>query len=671
MGNEITKCPMCGTKLKMNNGKMTCQKCGYYVRSQSGQTDFQNSGNYGGTSQYGTGQQYGSAQQTGTPNQNYYSRQSNTSGYGAPTWQTGTGGQNGMGSSSPQKKNNSSIAIILAVAGGILTVAVLIIVALINLGSYGSPVSDRSTQSASAERPEESSAQPTSASQILEVPSSEETTPARAPLPQSDFFRQVAEAIWGKAYRTITAEEYASLTAIQISRDDKSIRYWLSDGDYQTLTYQNDIGMDLADLASFPGLGWISVDDDLDAGDLNGLNDLYGVYAENTIDELLKIIPNPENITELGIKDSIFERNLDGLESFPNLLYLYADYESLEDISILLQFPDLIGLALLNCDRLTDYSPLMSLTALDELTIESSQLKSIDFVKNMPALTKLSVEDSQISSLSALESCPNLTYLSLIDNYGIDDYSIVGQLDQLVDLTLEMQSGGVLPSFANLNQLEWLTIKYAGDLSPLRDATSVTYLSLERCSGWELDAVASMQELNTVIIHDFSSYVTSLEPLTRLPNLTALSLDETSVFGNVEEIFGIPTLEYLYIDDCQIGLDFDNIPVNETLTVLSLDETAILYDPTYNNGDKVSLSEHYDMFDCFPNLTELYLTSLNLDSIDFVEKLPYLQYLDITDNSVTSLKPLESLNDFRVVWCGKNTILENVSADSNITVYTD
>ena len=77
------------------------------------------------------------------------------------------------------------------------------------------------------------------------------------------------------------------------------------------------------------------------------------------------------------------------------------------------------------------------------------------------------------------------------------------------------------------------------------------------------------------------------------------------------------------------------------------------------------------MFERFPNLTELYLASLKLDSIAFVEKLPRLQYLDITDNNVTSLKPLEALSDFRAVWCGRNTILEKLPEDSDILVITE
>ena len=629
MAKESIKCPMCGTKLKMTDGKMTCKKCGYYIRSQPSQTDAPN----------------------GYQTSDYYRK---------------------------NKESNPAAAIVTALVLGVISVTAFVGIVLFRLGGLdhlfpgngpksGGSADNRSESSAS-DRNEE---QRETASRPDETPESEGESSAQTRLPQSDFFRQASEAIWGKAYRTITAEEYASLTALQLLRDDKILYYQLNHGETQSLTYQADTGMDLADLSSFTGLEWISVDDDLDSGDLDGLNQLYGVYSENTLGELADIIPHPENITEVGAYDSIFERNLDEITAFPNLLYLDLAYDSLEDISALSGFPNLQGLVLTDCDDINDYSPLMNLTSLETLGIQSTQLKSIDFIRQMPGLTSLSIEDTQISDLSALESCPGMTYLSLIDNYEIEDYSTVSQLTQLTDLTLEMNYGQTLPSLAGLGQLKRLTVKYAGDLSPLRDAATVTSLSLESCSGWELDAITAMQDLNTLIIKDFSSYVDSVAPLTQLPNLTALSLEDTSIFGNVEELFGIPSLQYLYLDDCQVGMNFDALPDNEMLQVLSLSDISILKDPTYNNGDEVPLSEHLDMFNHFPNLTELYLASLKLDDIAFVENLPRLQYLDITDNSVTSLKPLESLGDFRAVWCGQNTILENLPSDSPILVITE
>ena len=139
--------------------------------------------------------------------------------------------------------------------------------------------------------------------------------------------------------------------------------------------------------------------------------------------------------------DTIFCSSLSGLEKFPGLQYLTADYNFLEDISALSQFPDLRGLALTGCDRLTDYSPLMSLTSLEILDIESPQLKSLSFVRQMPNLTSLSIEDTQIADLSSLESCAGLTYLRLWDNNEIADYSIVSQLTQLTELELQVNYG--------------------------------------------------------------------------------------------------------------------------------------------------------------------------------------------------------------------------------------
>lgn len=649
MAKESQKCPMCGTKLKMTDGRMTCKKCGYYIRSQTVDPTGQTSGSY-------TSQPAGA-----------------TAAYsgGAGTGTAGSGRPSGnMSSSRSSGDSNPVIAIVTASIIGLVCLAFLVGIVLFRAGAFTKPFWGRDSSTASGQQ-RESSMAPDSESSSAPESSSQAAVAKDASFPRSDFFCLVAESIWDKPYTDITPEEYASLTALQIIRDDNTIYYQLDGGEVLSLYYESDTGMDLADLSSFPGLQAISIDGDLEKGDLKGLDYLSSVYAENTISELADIIPHPEYITDLGVADTIFCSSLSGLEKFPGLQYLTADYNFLEDISALSQFPDLRGLALTGCDRLTDYSPLMSLTSLEILDIESPQLKSLSFVRQMPNLTSLSIEDTQIADLSSLESCAGLTYLRLWDNNEIADYSIVSQLTQLTELELQVNYGGTLPSLAGLVNLEALTVKYAGDLTPLKDAVNVTYLCLEDCSGWELDSITAMQGLTTLVINDFSSYVDSLKPLTQLPNLSVLSLEDTSVFGNIEEVFSIPSLRQLYLNECQVGMDFDSLPYNENLETLSLSGISILKDPTYNNGDKVKLSEHYDMFEHFPGLKNLYLASLGLDSIAFVEKLPLLQTLDITDNNVESLKPLESLSDFQAVWCGKNTILEKLPEDTDILVFTN
>ena len=676
MANEVTKCPMCGTKLKMINGRMTCKECGYYIRGSEGQDSF--SGAAQQTSTGGSPYPQSSAGTAGSTGSQYQ-----TTSRSAPTRQTGTMGQtstswrNGPSVSSAPKQpaeHNPTVAIVVSIVTGVICLILFAVIVLAKSGALTHMLPERESAESVASA---SSSQPRKASDQASEESGQTTrgdVSSYYRLPQSDFFCSVAEYIWDKPCDTITDEEFANLTAIQIDRDEKSITYQLGYGDTLSASYESDEGMELSDLSCFTGLEWVSIDASFEKGDLKGLENLYGLYSENSLDEIADIVPYPEYITDLGVADTFLASSLNGLEDFPNLMYLKVDYAGLTDISALTQSPDLLGLNLSGCDRLTDFSPLMSMINLEELTIESDQLKSIDFIKNMPALNSLSIESTQVSNVDALAECPQLEYLYLYldGSYSITDYSVIGNLTLLNKLALEMSGNynGIMPSFENLTNLQYLSLKGARDVAPIKDAVNLTYLSLEDCSGDSLDVIASLQEIQSLYINDFSSYTSSLEPLTHLPNLMMLDLEDTSVFGNIEEIFGIPTLRYLYLDDCQVGMDFASLPSNETLEVLSLNDISILYDPTYNNGDKVKLSDHYDMFDCFPNLTELYIESTEIDSIEFVAKLPKLQYLDITDNNVTSLKPLESLSDFQAVWCGQNTILETLPESSGITVYT-
>lgn len=669
MANEITKCPMCGTKLKMMNGRMTCKECGYYVRGSEEQSASQ-----------AAGQQ--SAQSSATLPKNSTTTSGNrrdrfvTSGQSGYSGQTSSSWQSGASkspSSGRHAEHNPTVAIVIGVLAGVVCVALFALIVLFKSGSLKDMLPDKESGSYASSSTQEKITSSEAAQEETDAPTRGDVSSAPK-TPQSSFFWSVAEYIWDKPCDTITEEEFASLTALQIDRDERSITYQLDHGEADTATYETDAGLELSDLSCFTGLEWISIDDSLSKGDLRGLESLTGLYAENSLTEMASIVPHPESITELGVYDTFLASSLSGLDAFPNLMYLKVDYAGLEDISALEQFPDLLGLSLSGCDRLTDFSPLMSLSNLEELSIESDQLKSIDFVRSMPALNNLSIESTQISSVDALGDCPQMEYLYLYldGSYNTTDYSVIGNLVLLRELTLEMSGNynGVMPSFENLTDLQYLELKGVRDVSPIKDAVNLTYLSLEDCSGDSLDMFASLQEIQVLYINDFSSYTSSLEPLTHLPKLMMLSLDDTSVFGNIEEIFGIPTLQYLYLDDCQVGMDFAGIPDNETLEILSMNDITILNDPTYNNGDKVKLSEHYDMFDHFPNLTELHLESTGIDSIEFVAKLPKLQYLNITDNNVTSLKPLEGLSDFQAVWCGQNTILENLPESSGISVYT-
>ncbi len=641
MAKNKMLCPICSTKLKMTDGRMTCKSCGYYIRNESEQES--------------TG---GAAVQTQV-------RLSAISPISVVNKDALT---NKIASAPPKAEGKKNLSLIIV---PIIIVAVSLCVGGFALAylyfSFNHMLDSQRAESENSrvsQSEEEESGYGRGREESIQSSFSGRTQP------ESSFFQEMASLVWGKDYELITAEEYSHLTALQINSGDQEIYYQLDHGETQMLVYGNDYGREWDDLSVFSGLEWLSIDDYLFGDELMGLNKLYAVYTENSIEDYLKMIPHPENITELGIENFGIDQSLEGIDSFPNLRCLSVDYYDLVDISALSKLPDLQMLTLIDCDDLMDYSPLMTLTKLESLSIESTQLKSIDFVEKMPVLTSLNLEDSEVRNIDALVYCPELSMLSLIRNYEIEDYSVIGQLTKLQALGLETASDSVLPSFENLLQLQTVELKNINDLTPLGDAAGITSLRLERCSGWQMEVIGSLQELETLTLNDFSTHVTSLEPLTNLPKLTTLKLENENLGGDIEALFGIPTLCCLYVEDCRVGINFDSIPVNESLELLSLSGTSIVFGPEYNNWETIALSEHYDMFDKFPNLTELFLASQAIDSIEFVENLPKLQYLDITDNNVTSLKPLEALSDFQTVWCGSNTILEWVSESSGIRVST-
>ena len=275
MAAEKMKCPMCGTKLKNVNGRMTCKDCGYYVREQNSSQTWQ-------------------SQQTAS---------SQASGSNQPSGQQKKSGGAGV------KIAGACISFCVVIAVG-----VMISFAMSDLRALfeGLISSDAPAQSHRSEQP--ASSRDRAQEDIQESESPSHAKPAAGTkLPRSSFFQELASVIFGKSYDTITPEEYDSLTALEISKEDHHIYYLLRDQEeYQYLTFSNTIGMELSDLACFTGLEGIWLDDDLSWGDLDGLEHLQWIHVENNLSDLLKIIPNPENILSLSITDSIFE--LGGLQ---------------------------------------------------------------------------------------------------------------------------------------------------------------------------------------------------------------------------------------------------------------------------------------------------------------------------------------------------------------------
>lgn len=644
MGKRITKCPVCSTKLKMINGRMTCRDCGYSLRPENesisyGASDPADAAHRPAGSSKATAVSIGAIVllcvgafvKTGLRSlvENVMDNsQSN------PYFQTGPNYQQ-------EEKLPPQVITVYDSDHSFVTI-------------YPEPTASGSAKTA---------APPAG-------------TPVPAGLPESHFFRGFIEAVYGRDFRDITAEEYAAVTSLVIDDENRKVYYQLNHGETMSLNFSSGSrsevfspeyapGLTLRDLVCFPGLerldtGWERLD--LYGDVVRHLKNLRAAVFHCPPAELTQMLPYPENITELTISCRV-NQDLSHIEDFPNLQRLTIYYPP-TDISSLKYLSGLQELTLICSSDVIDFNSLADVSTLEKLDIQFIPLDNIDFVAQLPNLSALSICGSDIyyrdgvllRDISPLASCPGLTSLSLTDNEGVTDYSVIENLAGLTSLTLDVNWAAPLPSFRNLTGLESLSVINALDLSPLGTAVNVTSLYLEYCPGLDLEVLANMQRLTSLTISKTKDYF-ALTPLTKLPNLTELDISGTYIQGNIETIFGIPSLKYLNMDYCWADIDFDAVPTSslETLSMRHVElfqEVGLLY-----------LEDHVEFFDHFPDLKNLYLCGYSFDSIDFVASMPKLQRLELRGTDISDISPLLGLLSLDTVWCDDDSFRNSLPQD--------
>ncbi len=633
---KLEKCPICSTRMREQDGRMICQNCGYYQiidKDASAPIPAQPL------------PQRQEESPSGPPGSPYGQNQSNT-------WYA----QQDVTVSASSRNNKISAASIV----GWITFAVMF---LIMIGIALFQFFDK----------EEMVSAPTTP-QWQEEFDPEELT-ADAHLPASESFQALVAQVFGKDFSAITPADLEQITELEFYYDEdnrKCVSCYLEDGTSFDFFLNEALDMDWADLSCFKGVSWLSLEYGyLNPGDLMGMESLTSIASDMTLAELYEAVPHPENIDYIQIESAIFMDSCDGIEKFPNLTYFATDCMDLQDISALTALPDLEGLALTDCDRLTDFSPLYEMTGLEILSIQSSSLKDIGFVKNMPYLDHLSIADAdELMSIEALEACSGtLTELYLKDTWKLSDFSVIEKLTNLTDLELTLSYDHQLPSFENLKNLTYLSLYGADDLSPIAQAKELLYLSLDNCDCEDLSFMKELPNLLYLDLQDMSGYYVSLDPVLELPNLLGLDISRSVVYADAAKLLSIPTLEEFYMEECSIGFDMDHVPVNEALTVLDMNEVT-LYQLSDGYGwlqeqETLSLSDHTGLFANFPNLEQLYLKGNELTDLSFITEcgLTNLRTLDITDNYIVDLSPLADLAQLEIVACEDNPIADTAGLD--------
>ena len=147
------------------------------------------------------------------------------------------------------------------------------------------------------------------------------------------------------------------------------------------------------------------------------------------------------------------------------------------------QMPNLQSLALQNCNRITDISPVSQLRNLKSFYIsEAKELRDISSLAQLPGLENLYLTFTAVEDFSPISQLTQLKHLTLFGSQNLTDLSPFGNLKNLKSLGLNGSQGvsdlTPIAELTNLTRLSLANLKELRDLSPLTRLKGLKYLDL-------------------------------------------------------------------------------------------------------------------------------------------------------------------------------------------------
>lgn len=277
-------------------------------------------------------------------------------------------------------------------------------------------------------------------------------------------------------------------------KDPEKMKEWLKTVKYLNIGQRKDplkrAGLDLMPNIEVLGIGFTPIDDISPVLQFKKLKQLWMTKTGVTDYSFLKQIPSLEGIdlSQNGVSDLSF------LQDYPHLKVVSAAGNGIKDISVLAKLKALESLNLdhnevsdlsaltdlthltaisLDNNHLSNLSALQNKTKLtrlylsqnpdldlstlktenlEELTVNESNVKDLQFVKDNPNLTSLTMKNNQVSSLQGIEEAKKLVSLDL-ENNQVKSLEIEGEQESLTQLNV---AGNQLENLEGINDYKAL-----------------------------------------------------------------------------------------------------------------------------------------------------------------------------------------------------------------------
>lgn len=466
-------------------------------------------------------------------------------------------------------------------------------------------------------------------------------------------WRSFAQDAFGKEVTELTYADLSRVTYIDYNR--------IKDGDLFYFTYMLDDGVSHS----------IAVpEEELNLEHLQLFMNLEYLDS-NYIDYERKAKLTLPNLKHLGYRETSYLYSFSDYINTDSILSLraystykipnYTAFPSLESLELEIdRYTDLSGLqTLTNLKSLkivSDYgdfsaTDIIPLTSLETLELSGRAVKDIRFIENLPNLKCFGLYSSSVINLSPLaQYADQLTELHLYRNYSAHEYAFISDMTQLkvLELVGPLEDESEYPNLSKLINLEELTVGQTHDLSSLHELTGIKKLVLDSPYDFDYSYLSDMKQITELHLHDGSIHEEALSYITSLPNVEYLCLDDTFIWCDISNVFQMPCVRNLNLNDVDCALVLDQINTDSDIEVLNMKGLTIHHltedgEWDYHNNSYEDISYISDLFSKLPALKTLYIPDNRIQDLDFLTQCSQLNHLDISRSYVVDLSPLQGL----------------------------
>lgn len=286
-------------------------------------------------------------------------------------------------------------------------------------------------------------------------------------------------------------------------------------------------------------------------------------------------------------------------------------------------------------DGLEDISMFTALTSLRSFDVPFKASEgNLNALKKLTRLEKVKWPGNDLGALAAFTELKELTVTGTVN-----DYSVLGELPELVSINIESLAPGNLGSLKSLKGLKSLSISNLPlpDLSLLSGNTSLEKLRINYCgikSIKPLSRLGSLKELDLC-----NNEITDLAPLSGLKRLEALKLSNNSISG-IDSLKQLKQLREL------------DLGVNHIKDISALAQLNELQSLDLNNNYINSIDPLKDM----RSLKELSLFRCGISDISKLARLTRLESLNLDSNSIADISVLRGMTQMKQLDVSLNRI---------------